>query len=294
MAPSDVEAPVVFPIHQDPRTAQALEMQRLEMLQAPKKDRVFKRRMYGAGPTLNPTGGDRFPHTVALRSTTNGVICSGVLVGRRAVMTAQHCVCDLKLDNGSEVHFGLSIGGGPVLQVKQVASFAQVGCPARPDRGRDLALVFLDAPSAPVAPAELASTSRVMTGTGLWVAGFGEQESGRAGEKLTAQIRVVSRNCGTPGDETTYGCAAGREAVLLDTPLGGIPPPGTSDSCYGDSGGPAYLDEDGNGPRLVAIVSRGIKHPTLTGGARCGQGGIYTLIIREVIEWMNAAIRRHG
>ena len=32
MAPSDVEAPVVFPIHQDPRTAQALEMQRLEML----------------------------------------------------------------------------------------------------------------------------------------------------------------------------------------------------------------------------------------------------------------------
>jgi V8-like Glu-specific endopeptidase len=277
--PDELEPPVLFPIHRDPRTAQALEQQRLEMERSRPKFR-----MYGGAPTVDDTGRDRFPYTVALRS--GGRICSGVLVGRRAVMTAQHCVCRLNLGAGSEVHFALSIGTGTVARVTQVASYARHGCPADPDLGHDVALVFLDTPTAPVAPAEVGNTLRVKTGTALWVVGFGEQEDRDTGQKLTAQIRVVSRNCGAPGDPSTYGCESGREAVLLDTEF-------VHDSCYGDSGGPAFIDDPAAGLRLVAIVSRGVATSTLS-GARCGQGGIYTLIIREVIEWMNGAIRQHG
>jgi hypothetical protein len=276
----DLEPPVLFPIHRDPRTAQALEQQRLEMQKS-----APKFRMYGGAPTVDGAGHDRFPYTVALRSS--GRICSGVLVGRRAVMTAQHCVCRLGLSAGSEVHFALSIGTGVVSRVTQVASYARHGCPADPDLGYDVALLFLDAATATtVAPAEVGSTLRVKTGTPLWVVGFGEQEDRDTGQKLTAQIRVVSRNCGAPGDSKTYGCELGREAVLLDTTF-------VHDSCYGDSGGPAFIDEPETGLRLVAIVSRGVTTSTLN-GPRCGQGGIYTLLIREVIEWMNGAIRQHG
>lgn len=283
--PRDSEAPFVFPINEDPRAAKALELQRQQII---REVTAVMPRVHGGRPTLDPSGRDRFPHTVALKSANGGArsLCSGVLVAARAVLTAQHCVCDLKLDAKSEVHIGLNVGQGQVYRVTQVVSFARVACPTRAF-GDDLALVFFNAASAPAPLAPIGLIQRIEVGTPLWVAGFGEQEDLDIGQKLTAQIGVVSPICGHPTDPARYGCVAGKEVVLLDTQFG-------RDSCYGDSGGPVFMEEPGTRRLLlVAVVSRGAKRPATARGSKCGQGGIYTLMRRNVIRWVVDTITRH-
>jgi secreted trypsin-like serine protease len=61
---------------------------------------------------------------------------------------------------------------------------------------------------------------------------------------------------------------------------------GTADSCFGDSGGPVYLDTP-NGTVVIASVSRGVD------GAQtpCGGGGIYVRT-DKVIEWIEETTGR--
>jgi uncharacterized protein (TIGR03382 family) len=54
------------------------------------------------------------------------------------------------------------------------------------------------------------------------------------------------------------------------------------DACFGDSGGPVFLDTD-DGPALVGVVSRGLSLP----GAPCGQGGIYVRA-DKVVSWIQS------
>jgi uncharacterized protein (TIGR03382 family) len=73
-----------------------------------------------------------------------------------------------------------------------------------------------------------------------------------------------------------YGCnptvAPGGEFVAGGT--------GSADSCFGDSGGPVYLDTP-RGTILVGAVSRGVSNSATP----CGGGGIY---VRpdKIIDWI--------
>jgi hypothetical protein len=55
-----------------------------------------------------------------------------------------------------------------------------------------------------------------------------------------------------------------------------------TDSCFGDSGGPLFLDG-----ALVGVVSRGVG----TAGAPCGGGGIYVRADR-VVAWIERVTNR--
>ncbi|MEO8703994.1 MAG: trypsin-like serine protease [Kofleriaceae bacterium] len=55
-----------------------------------------------------------------------------------------------------------------------------------------------------------------------------------------------------------------------------------TDSCFGDSGGPVYL-ETPDGPALAGVVSRGLALP----GAPCGNGGVYVRA-DKVVAWVQS------
>jgi Trypsin len=258
----------VGPLDADPRVHRAIEERRTAF-------RAKTRMMIGQR-TEDENGVDRFKHAVALRRLQMG-ICSGVLVGRGAVLTAAHCVCDLQLDRpGAEIIFGVTLDSPTSFAVTPPARrFVSTSCPAEP--GWDVALVFFatDGRQLPD-PVPVAAPELLFQARSLYVAGFGATEHHTAGRKLAAEIPVISPICADAQDRR-YGCVPGREAVLLDGVSG-------RDSCKGDSGGPAYLFNERY--RLVAVTSRG-----LPGGANVdcdGRGGVYTLIGPDVVRWMIA------
>ena len=59
-----------------------------------------------------------------------------------------------------------------------------------------------------------------------------------------------------------------------------------TDSCFGDSGGPAFL-ETAAGPALVGVVSRGLALP----GQPCGNGGVYVRA-DKVVSWAQSVTQR--
>jgi hypothetical protein len=61
-----------------------------------------------------------------------------------------------------------------------------------------------------------------------------------------------------------------------------------ADSCFGDSGGPVYIDtKDGHGHALVGVVSRGLALPA----AACGNGGVYVRV-DKIISWVQSITGR--
>jgi secreted trypsin-like serine protease len=119
--------------------------------------------------------------------------------------------------------------------------------------------------------------------------GFGETEEGSFGRKLYVDIPIASPDCGGavnltdgqhPTDQSWYGCTPRFELVAGQSHL-------NRDTCHGDSGGPvfAHLEDGDNSYReyLVGITSRGV---TSYGSRDCGDGGIYTRVDREVLQYI--------
>ncbi|MEM8971188.1 MAG: trypsin-like serine protease [Pseudomonadota bacterium] len=136
-----------------------------------------------------------------------------------------------------------------------------------------------------VAPARIATAALYLAPsiTRLIAVGYGRSDAdldnpagtaASTGFKLFAPLTIRSKICGHPLDRAQYGCAAGREAVLIDP---------VSDTCAGDSGGPVFVLLPDR-YFLVGITSRGLA------GRSCVKGGIYSLITPDVIAWM----RLHG
>lgn len=237
-----------------------------------------------------------YPNTVVIKSGTS--LCSGVLVGDRAVLTAAHCVCTLGMERRDDGTFSsavtrqVRVKAAEALDVGVRASGLDMSrpyqkfssrfrCPSMfdvPDWGLDVALLFLNErlqSSCPqhFRPARVATSEAYFSQQAqiFTLVGFGLDENGGAGVKRWTRVPVVSKICGN-GADTTYHCLRGLEAVMVDAAF-------QQDTCAGDSGGPVYLDVNGR-PNLAAITSRGLR------GERCGPGGIYTVVTRSVVNWM--------
>src|SRR5205823_13940146 len=61
-----------------------------------------------------------------------------------------------------------------------------------------------------------------------------------------------------------------------------------TDSCFGDSGGPVYLDTP-RGAVVIAAVSRGVDNAATP----CGGGGIYVRT-DKVVAWLEATTGKPG
>jgi hypothetical protein len=190
-----------------------------------------------AAAITNSTPDDGDAHVVALLEGST-LLCTATLIAPRVLLTAAHCVPD-----GSpapQVFFGAD----PATDATRASVIDVQRHPAFDDttKANDLALLLLAAP-ATVTPANLPSAAPTV-GLALRLVGFG-----RTSATDTAPARKRS--------------GTSQIAGLSDTELTFAPMP--SQTCEGDSGGPAFATVGGV-EALVGVTSTG--DPQCTQSAR--------------------------
>ncbi len=227
-----------------------------------------------------------WPGTVALIEGDGPfAFCTGTLITPTAVLTAAHCV-DIETDTFRMVRVGAvdSSQGGELLAVE--AAFPHPNYP----EGGDIGVVLL-AESASIDPVPIAmgcvADRTLYDGAPAMLVGYGvDAYSGMRGWLAgdvsllrEAPITIFDATC---SDMSQPGCVP-----LFDVDESGQQVPVEaaefrasgrgSDSCFGDSGGPVYVLDEGQW-YVGGVTSRGI--PSLDiwsriGGVVCGAGGVY-------------------
>ncbi len=204
-------------------------------------------------------GGELAP-TCAWPSTVYVNDCTGSLVHPEVVMFAAHCIL-LGGQNPSEVVFGED-------SMQPERSVATVDCDVNPDFSLDdgpgdwayctLAEPVEDVPRVPILMG--CETEQLQVGSEVVLAGFGFADS----QPDYGLKRHVT---------TTVQEFFGDNEIIL----GGN---GMS-SCYGDSGGPAFLQMEDGSWRVFGITSRGTSQ-------ECGEPAIYGLMHAGAVQWVEA------
>jgi secreted trypsin-like serine protease len=198
-------------------------------------------------------------------------LCSGTLIAPDLVLTAGHCI---------ETHpFEVIIGtidfskpGGERIPVANAIAYPNW------QHAFDVGVLVLAHPSA-AKPRELACGNDLKSGSMVHVVGFGLTSATGKGDNSVlheADMKVTDAAC--------TRMEACNPAIAPDGELaaGGL---GT-DSCFGDSGGPAFL-KTAAGTAVLGVVSRG----TGTSSEPCSGGGIYERADR-VAAWIEKTTHR--
>jgi uncharacterized protein (TIGR03382 family) len=200
----------------------------------------------------------KWPDTVAVLGETG--VCSGTLIAPDVVLTAGHCA-DITPSTVVANTTDYSQAGGAKVKVARTAAYPDW------DTTYDVSLVILAQPINSVMPRAIGTSCSFQDfqpDTQVRLVGFGATDVQGVGSNTSlkeAMTTVIDPSC-TGG----YGCntmvAPGGEFVAGGT--------GSADSCFGDSGGPVYL-ETSRGPIVIGAVSRGVNNAATP----CGAGGIY-------------------
>lgn len=218
--------------------------------------------------------------TVALVDAEGYTFCTGTLVAPTVVVTAAHCFQD---ENGRPLSVGqVQVAGGildayPAPAARRRAAARIVPHPrftlepiAGPASGigrdHDIGVVLLqqgifDVPPAPIMPSGRLG-QLVPNQTRITVSGFGINNNNQALD-LPGVLHIGE----TPFlDRTDYEFVAGGN--------------GLTDTCNGDSGGPAYVNLEGT--RYLAGATSRAAHDSQ---GDCGDRGIYTLV-PAYLDWL--------
>lgn len=211
-----------------------------------------------------------FPAAVAVLNGQGVQFCTAALVHPRVVMLAGHCV---------ESQPPVSIGFGETVSTP-AAQVPVASCDTHPDfqwvdqlLPMDLAYCTLqaDAPPVPIVPPLMGcEAEELQPDADIILAGFGWNDelagSGNTRKRWTVNtVQTVDTDA--------------NDLILLGVD-------GAS-ACFGDSGGPAYMQLSDGTWRLVGITSE--AHPDVNGQpAVCGYGVIYELVHLQM-QWLEQA-----
>ncbi|CAH0697303.1 unnamed protein product [Spodoptera exigua] len=264
-------------------------------------------KIVGAGGEA--TGIDQYPWTALIEYETQIplLLCGGVLISGRYVVTAAHCIAGVTLKNGTpkSVRLGdynitnegpdckLSEGGGKDctegvtrIAIEKTIPHPQYS-PIETARWNDIGLIRLKeiAPYTDFIRPICLPTKDITISTNrnnffsMIVVGWGATENKQFSDvKLEVEVPFVPlEEC-----QTAYDTGINRSRVLWKGQLCAGGKNGT-DSCKGDSGGP-LMYENNKFFELVGVVSFG-KNPCGTQGAP----GVYSNIY-EYKDWINSVI----
>ena len=214
----------------------------------------------------------QWPDAVAVLGT-NGT-CTGTLIAPDVVLTAGHCAnINPQQVIANTIDYSNSDGGVRV-RVAHVEAYPNW------QSSYDAAVLVLASPIQGVAPRKLGSSctfDRVERNTAVRLVGFGATDT--TGTVANTQQREAMTEVTDPECTGGNGCkkvlAPGGEFVAGGT--------GVADSCFGDSGGPVYLDTP-TGTVVIGAVSRGVDNAETP----CGGGGIYVRT-DKLVEWIEQA-----
>jgi len=195
-------------------------------------------------------GGPVAGATVMVLNARGGV-CTGIVLSRRAILTAAHCA-----DSRVDLRIHWREGGEPMLvEPAAIALHPEFNAKSVTNRQRsiDLALVRLSAPlPARFSTATLVDGGLPRAGSPVTLSGYGIAREGDA--KTTGTYRSAALATVEP-----YG--PGKILLWASDPATGGKRPGAG-ACQGDSGGPIVAGSDG-----VVAVSSWSTGPS---GKQCG------------------------
>jgi secreted trypsin-like serine protease len=205
----------------------------------------------------------KWPDAIAVLGTTG--TCSGTLIAPDVVLTAGHCAA---IDPFAVVANTTDYTTGTRVPVAEITTY--------PDwqTSYDVAVIELAQPIPDVAPRQLAaacSFNGFRAGSDVQLVGFGQTGTAANTRLYEATAPVIDPDC-TNG----HGCREpGGEFVAGDA---------TTSSCFGDSGGPVYLDTP-RGTIAIGTVSRGVS-----GLARPCTGGAIYVRTDKVWSWLRDTV----
>jgi len=212
-------------------------------------------------------------------------LCTGALVGSRVVLTAAHCICEVRPTH-------VFVGRDPALGLAGRAEYYPVAAvrsagPCDGDlRGRDFALLKLDRPVPRARPFAFAADSLVDLARSGRIVGYGATDLDATQvdhRKREARVPIVSANC-SQVEQAEVGCIADAELVAGKRQF--------PDTCKGDSGGPLLLSAGGDAgaslpeARFIAGIT---SRPTADSTRACGEGGIYSRMNQRARSWIAQA-----
>jgi secreted trypsin-like serine protease len=198
------------------------------------------------------------PATVGLVDR-GAVVCSGVLVANRVVVTAAHCVDDGYGIRRPQVFLGTAYAPrDATVRVREVVVHTGF---RRPSMEHDLAVVVLDGPvTESFAQLRLQIATPVETRGAF--AGFGDRTLNARGH---ARLRegIVELRTVTEGAVSVF--------PVSDSP------------CHGDSGGPLFIRADEE-VRVLGVLSNGDPY--------CQDESTYTRFTERDVAWIRSFIER--
>ncbi|MDQ3365192.1 MAG: serine protease [Myxococcota bacterium] len=224
----------------------------------------------------SPVPRGRWPDVVSVRM--RGGMCTGTLIAPDVVLTAGHCIdaepIEVIIDT---IDYGRA--GGERIRVAWARAYPDW------ERRYDIGVLMLDHPATTAKPRRVTSacTARALLARDqpVQVVGFGltSLDFPDANTRLhQATVPVTDPTC-TLDPSCNPGIAPHGEFIAGGHGV---------DSCFGDSGGPVYVDVgEGDGHVLLGVVSRGLALPA----AACGNGGVYVRV-DKVISWVQSVTGR--
>lgn len=230
-----------------------------------------------------------------LGNSQSTYLCSGALIGSNRILTAAHCVCP---------NCRMTVGFGPdlkspsdkirvnVVNISLHPRYQKTGPSMQ--QGFDLAVLFIDDYASCPAykrAVPIYAIDAAVAAKEVRIVGYGQTElPGVFGEKKKAEVFMGSVTC-TQSWARRAGCVSFREFVLKSFAFSILGGELGSDTCKGDSGGPAYVVGEGNTRYLLGVTSRALIPKGGFQNEGCGFGGIYEYVgIPEVADWLRNVV----